>query len=384
MNPHGFTIVFRPKPHRTALSGTTSSWVQKLKAQPVLQGRRVMSSTRPSSPLTDVYTASAGDMNEAAALLDQLQSDASIETAYIAPPRYVLSERSPQTTATAGGANGLFALIDLDKAKTLTQWNGQHAVRVAIVDSGCDIQHAQLGHIAWVEHLIPPQAAPDTLGHGSHVAGLMAASAHAGNTFEGLAGPAAQVTVHRCMMQVYDVAAYYRALDAACEDSHIVSLSIGGEGEDPLETETIQRALDDGTIVVAAMGNAGEMGSPDHYPAKLEGVLAVGAVDAQGKRAPSSNEGDHLYVCAPGVDVESTVPTYPCANISPYGTPPLATMSGTSMATPVVSALIARLLAWKPDLTRAQVFDLIQVTGNDWNPETGWGVINAHKLLSAV
>jgi subtilisin family serine protease len=136
---------------------------------------------------------------------------------------------------------------------------------------------------------------------------------------------------------------------------------------------------------VCAAGNSGDLGNPANYPAAINGVMVVGAVDAEGKRAAFSNEGDYVYIAAPGVDIASTVPTYPVPNVVAYGSLPLSLMSGMSMAAAIVTALIARMLAFNPSLDRAQVRSLLR--GNlrgEWNSEAGLGVIDAFATLSQL
>lgn len=189
----------------------------------------------------------------------------------------------------------------------------------------------------------------------------------------------------RGMAQPEDVAAYYRAMRAAV-GARVINLSVGGESPDPIETDIVRTALEDEScVVVAAMGNSREMGSPPIYPAALNEVIAVGAVDSQGQCACFSNSGPHIMLAAPGVDIMSTVPTYRIPGLQSIGNPPLGTLSGTSMATPIVSAVIGRMLSFRPSLTRMQVIDLIRSQlGGSWNLDVGHGVLDAHALLSAL
>ena len=94
----------------------------------------------------------------------------------------------------------------------------------------------------FVDHLGVKPAVTDKSGHGSHVAGLIAAKPHSGNDFAGLAEDCAQVTVHRGLNRPHDVAGYYRALRAATS-AQVINLSTGGEAEDPEESELIAEAI---------------------------------------------------------------------------------------------------------------------------------------------
>jgi len=274
--------------------------------------------------------------------------------------------------------------IKLEQAQALSQWQVNERISVAVLDSGIDDKHPQLAHISSVEHLARPPQMPDAMGHGSHVAGLIGAAASAGNGFTGIATNCVDLTMHRGLARPHDVAGYYRALRAAA-GARIINLSVGGEGDDPTETELIQDALNDGKIIISAMGNSREFGDPTIYPAALDGVIAVGAVDALGNVAGFSCSGDHIMLAAPGVGISSTVPTYRIVDLEASGSPPLAELSGTSMATPIVTGVVARMMAYKPSLTRSQVIDLIKTKlGQSWDPDLGHGILDAHALLMAL
>ncbi|HJU39213.1 MAG TPA: S8 family serine peptidase, partial [Tahibacter sp.] len=192
------------------------------------------------------------------------------------------------------------------------------------------------------------------------------------------------VRVHRGMGDPHDPGAYYRALRAA-QSARLINLSLGGPHEDPLETRILERALRNGAIVVSAIGNDGRSGSTVSYPACLPDIIAVGAVDRHGSRAAFSSCGDHIALCAPGVDIYSTVPTYPVPGVVPVGSPPLATFSGTSMAAPIVTAVVAKMLSWNGRLTRDDVRRHLRgSSGRAWNNEVGLGVIDACATLEML
>lgn len=90
-------------------------------------------------------------------------------------------------------------------------------------------------------------------------------------------------------------------------------------------------------------------------------------------------------LAAPGVEILSTVPTYPIPGLTTHGTPPLAAFSGTSMAAPIVTGVIARMIARQPGLSRIQVIDLIKAKLNpSRNDDLGHGIVDAHALLAAL
>lgn len=388
--PGGFTIVFRVRPIRGAMGmagRVEASVVQSLKAERVFNDRVAMGVGPASSQRGELYVAPAGDFEQASRLLERLNDAEEIVDPYIAPDRDVLVTREEfhRGGSAVGSVDGWHKQIRLDEAKSLPQWTGaKHEVSIAVVDSGIDLAHPQLEDFAFLDHLKAGPAETDKSGHGSHVSGLVAARFDSRNGFGSMATGCAKATTHRALTRPHDVAAYYRALRAAAA-SRVINLSTGGEGEDPIETELIADAIAGGSIVVAAIGNHAEVGNPDIYPAILPGVIAVGAVDADGNRASFSNYGDHILVSAPGVDILSTVPTYAVPDLVVVSHPPLAAFSGTSMAAPIVTAIVLRMLAFRPDLTRNQVIDFIQsTTPGKWNSDVGRGVIDVAATLSQL
>lgn len=387
----GFAIVYKASTSRSPLAaagGITSTLVKLGRSErlfPPQKGERAaLGATSASASLGRFFLVMAGDMGETADLLEKLQASDSVELAYVAPPRFVLTTR--RRAFVAGGTPPTHDFRDQVRwsaAQALPQWTITQPVALGVLDSGFDRAHPQLAHATYQQYLTNPGAQDDALGHGTHVFGQLVAASNAGNAFEGLVGDCSVATMSCALADPYDAAGYYRGLRAACT-ARLVNLSVGGEHEDPLETEIIQDALDRDAIVVAAMGNEADLGSPVTYPAAIEGVVAVGAVDHAGNRASFSNEGDHILISAPGVNIMSTVPTYPVVTCTPTGVPPLGVMSGTSMATPIVTAVTARMLAFKPSLSRVQVIDFIKAGHSTWNSEVGWGVIDACTALGAV
>lgn len=394
MQQNGFTIVFRKRPVRDPLgeAGRRSgdALVRQLEAEKVFPDRGPLSESERGDPRGELYVAKIGDFATVGSVLQQLKKDPSIGLAYVAPPRYALAKRVQKVAG--ANASGLplswQSQIRLDQTMALPQWQGGQTIHVAMIDTGIDSAHPQLSDITFYDHSKRPNPAarPDPLGHGSHVTGLVGAALDPGNNFSGIALNCVSLEAHRGIFPIHDVGAYYRALAAArASGARLINLSLGGEVEDATESEEIAGMLNEGCIVVAAIGNSAEITNKALYPAACKGVIAVGSVDRQGVRASTSSTGKHILLAAPGVDIESTVPTYRCKHVKPRGMPPLGLMSGTSMAAPIVTAVIARMLSFKPGLDRLQVIDLIKTRHpGPWNREIGHGVLDAHALLSAL
>ena len=136
-------------------------------------------------------------------------------------------------------------------------------------------------------------------------------------------------------------------------------------------------AISKGVVVVAAMGNDGS--STPSYPAAYPDVIAVGAVQSSEARAAFSQTGPHIDVSAPGVGILST-----------YLAGGLATLNGTSMATPHVAGVAALVKAVKPGLTAAEIGDILRSTAKPLkdaaadpvpNDKYGWGLVDASAAV---
>lgn len=238
------------------------------------------------------------------------------------------------------------------------------AVKVAVLDTGLDIKHPDLQNFATYTH--DGASAEDIVGHGTHVAGIIAATS---NNNVGITG------ICHCDLHAWkifgdeaaedgeyyvDEVMYQRALNAARNNGmRILNLSIGGTIYTQTEALLIRRLIDAGCTVVAAMGNEYLEGNPTEYPAAYPGVMAVGAIDEASRRAYFSNTGTHITLTAPGNNILSTLPmkTSPNRDETQY-----AAWSGTSMATPHVTAAVALILAKHPNFSPVDVAKHLQQT----------------------
>ncbi|RKG89085.1 peptidase S8 [Corallococcus sp. CA049B] len=198
-------------------------------------------------------------------------------------------------------------------------------VRVCVIDSGLDMDHPEFqGAVAGTHDFVDEDEDANDRGpqgqwgqgHGTHVAGIIAARmGHGGNTGPrgapgGMVGVAPNASL--LIARVLDLSGQTQmsvVLSAMewCESqgARVVSLSLGGGNPTRSTVEAFRALKDHGLLVVAAAGN---QGGPVLYPASDPSVLAVGAVDANERRASFSNGGAELALVAPGVDVLSTFP----------------------------------------------------------------------------
>ena len=169
----------------------------------------------------------------------------------------------------------------------------------------------------------------DTSGHGSHVAGILAARLDNGIGIAGMA----QVTI--VPLQVFTPGGTWEAITEAVyyatdNGAKALNYSGGGYGGDGSLADACQYAWDNGMTVVAAAGNYN--GSTHFYPAAYTPVLAISGTDSNDNRYNNSNYGDWIDVAAPGVDVFS------CWYDGPYD---YHTTTGTSMSSPSLARMFA-------------------------------------------
>jgi subtilisin family serine protease len=311
----------------------------------------------------------------------RLQADPRLEYSHVVQKRSLCAShsldplRNRQWGLTAIELAGAHALVDFKETSNII---------VAVIDSGVDSDHPDLKGIFVEEVNFTTGPTKDTKGHGTHVSGIIAALR---NNKVGISG----VCQSRNLMSLkalspYSGTGYYNALRHAVDKgAKVINLSLGGFSQDLTEITLIKRALKKGVIVVAAMGN--EDTTKPSYPAAIPGVIAVGASTEVDGHASFSNRGAHIHLVAPGVNILSTVPTYPSPDAK---TTHYDSWDGTSMATPFVTAAVALLLTERPKATRDQIADALK-EGADLVPEQtahthffGHGRLNIKRALEAI
>lgn len=358
----------------------------------------------------------------------RLASDPHIASVSRVPIRYACATKKQARSA---GAHALAAApapstmwnlrkIDWQRARKAKGFAEATQVKVAVLDTGIDVDHPDLKQrIAnyVFEHPDNPSlsAEKDIVGHGTHVAGTISATI---NNQLGING------ICQCKLWIWkifsdqpelfgntfeyyvDPVMYQRALaDCLDENVDVINLSIGGSGKpDAAEEQLFNALLANDTIVVAAMGNERQIGSPISYPAAIQDVIAVGATQLNDAVANFSNRGNHIAVAAPGVSIWSTLPTYPGqfgfevsvdANGNPREGKPMRretdydAWDGTSMATPHVAAAAALLVAKEGRVGPIRARRALQrsadrvpgMNGQQTHPDFGTGRLNLRRLL---
>jgi len=274
--------------------------------------------------------------------------------------------------------------VGISEAWKITKGKG---VKVCILDTGCDLHHPDLrsGIVEAVDFTRSPYGPQDRAGHGTWCAGAIGARGR----IEGIA-PECSLMIGKVLGDngAGDEEGIYSGLMWALNNgADIVSMSLGGPRMSRTMHELIIRFVSRRQKwIFAASGNDGTYNRMG-YPAGWKETISVGAVDKEGRRAKFSNAGDNLDIVAPGVDTLSTIPL----RDGGYGS-----MSGTSMATPIVAGVAALALAKHRAAGGESGLDTLDdmrehlrksatdtgAPGHD--PETGAGIINAPRLLSRI
>jgi len=278
-------------------------------------------------------------------------------------------------------------------------------VRVAIVDSGIDYGHPEFaGRIAETKTFVGGDPRKDELGHGTFVAGIIAANLGNGQGIAGIAFPS-QLLIAKVVRggdRTIPVEAEAEAIRWAVDKgAQVINLSLGGlrDPRNPkrdtysqLEADAVAYAYRRGAVLVAAVGNT--EGTPRKpwpfasYPAALPHVIGVSALARDGS-IPSFSHQDKIFndISAPGQEIFSTLPRALTAQrpecvhqgYSECGPDEYRLAEGTSFAAPQVAAAAALVRSVRPDLQPGQVMHVLTRTAVDTSPlvgrdaYAGWG-----------
>jgi subtilisin family serine protease len=258
-------------------------------------------------------------------------------------------------------------------------------VRVAIMDTGVDLEHPDLkDSIAGGIDITDPLLSPiDIDGHGTHVAGIVSAF----DNDIGILGVAPKARLYpvkvfrRGSLQPEDrkseiIVAYYSDIITGlewCIDNNIqvVNMSFGSSVDCPSIYDAIIKVRSSGILLVAS---AGDNNSSDPiYPAAYPEVISVSAIDNRDNKTNKSNYGYSIDLTAPGLDILSTFPN------GRY-----AILSGTDMATPHVTGVLALALAAeiKPDDAERIMYDKAEDLGSKGRDDLyGYGLVDAKRTV---
>ncbi len=346
--------------------------------------------------------------------LNQTISDISAEPGVHAEPDLMVypmqAKVTPPNDPRFGAQQWHYEMINMSKAWALQDGDGTR-VKVGVVDSGIDALHPDFqinGHSRVVasKDFSGTGSQVDLIGHGTHVAGTIAASTNNGTGVAGIAGWEKNgVGIDLVASRVFDVGGASSSIviegikycgDQGCK---VINLSLGGESIGPppqAEIDVINYVRNLGAIVVVAAGNSSSDsdGVVKTYPADIPGVLKVTAIGPTRKLSSYSSFGGNVFVAAPGGDgieggpdaVWSTVPTAG-SQIIGAGAGGYYSINGTSMACPHVAGVVALLVA--AGANEAEVRDAIQSTaqipaGGPNSKLYGPGIVDAYAALKLL
>jgi subtilisin family serine protease len=259
-------------------------------------------------------------------------------------------------------------------------WNlttGSSATIIAVVDSGIFASHADLsGKLVPGWNFVQSNAdTADVLGHGTAVAGTLAAATNNGIGVAGVnwgSRVMPLVVVDAGDFAAYsDIAAAIRY--AADHGVRIINVSIGGTSPSATLQDAVNYAWSKDSVVFASAMNSST--ATAYYPAACTHVVAVSATDANDHLASFSSFGSWIVLAAPGTNILTTM------NGGGYGY-----WNGTSFASPIVAGVAALVLAAQPQLSNADLVQLLRQTADPVGDPGyfGAGRVNAYRAVRAV
>lgn len=254
------------------------------------------------------------------------------------------------------------------------------AIRVAVLDTGIDGRHPDLSaNFRGGVSFVPGETAADGNSHGTHCAGTIAASING----SGVVGVAPAASLYAVKVLSNSGSGQWSYLIAGLNwcitnKMHVVSMSLGGASAPAALKTMCDTAFARGLLLVAAAGNVSNPPQAVGFPAKYKSVIAVSAIDSTNVIAPFSSRGPEVDLCAPGVNVLSTIPG------GGYGT-----KNGTSMACPHVSGAAAVVWGAHRLSNNVTIWNLLASTADNlgtpaWDPLYGYGRVDVDQAATQL
>ncbi|MGP7818038.1 S8 family serine peptidase [Niallia sp. 01092] len=302
-------------------------------------------------------------------VVDKLLTDARIE---FAEPNYeIKASYLPKDSS----YHKQWYLNTVNSEKAWDETKGSSKITVAVIDGGMQTDHPEFkGRIVSPYNAVTNNHSINPDIHGTHVAGIIAAA----NDKKGTIGIAPNVHIMPINIFTGDGADAYDEsvgiMYAVDHGANIINMSYNSLQYSYAEEHAIKYAASKGVVLVAAAGNDGN--NAQNYPAAYDSVIAVTATDDKDQLTNFSNYGASVDISAPGNTIYSTSPT------NSY-----KTMSGTSMAAPVVSGVAALVLSKNPLLSLEDVTNILITSTKDLgaagrDEQFGYGRIDAEKALT--
>ena len=285
---------------------------------------------------------------------------------------------STATSRRANSGNGYpFALTGIEVAHRFTKGRG---VKIGMIDTPIDINHRSLSNAKVKRIDLVPQGNPRNQQHGTEVAGIMISQ----NPRIGIVPEASLVAVSAFQsnpknpgQRVSTGNIVAKAINTIIREKvDVLNLSFAG-GQDRLVDNLVRKAVRSGIVVVASAGNGGPRAKAA-YPAAINEVIAVTAIDRGERLFRGANRGNYIDLAAPGVDIFTT---------SPRGTFNVST--GTSLATAHVTGVVALLMSMNRNYRGALLERTLERTAVDLGAKGrdnnfGYGLVNLDRALKAL
>lgn len=311
------------------------------------------------------------------AVAEQVEHDQNNPDVYAVSTTPIRVRAAATPNDTYRGSQWAHNVLNIDQVHDIATGAG---VTVAVVDTGIQANHPDLvGKVTagtdTTSEALSPGVDPD--GHGTHVAGIIAANT---NNAAGVASIAPDASLLSVKALLGDGTGWSTDIAegvtwAVNNGADVINLSLAVDGDDPVLETAINYANTANVTVAAAMGNDRIVNTVS-YPAAYSTVLAVGSTDSSDNLSTYHNTGSHIKLVAPGNSILST------DTGSGY-----ATMTGSSMATPHVAAAAALLREMHVDYTPAQIRTALQNSAVDkgasgWDSVAGYGRVNIYAALT--
>ena len=286
-----------------------------------------------------------------------------------------------------------FPMINTVPTKTVP-YTGE-GVKVGVLDTGIDVNHADLtvsGGVCTmdkVEYCSPGVSYDDDSGHGTHVAGIIAAK----QNNIGIVGIAPNVELYAIKALGKgggSSTSIAKGIEWAIKNNlDILNLSIVTLGPDKIIEDFIKVAYDHNMILIGAAGNQGDRINADtvQYPSKYEQVISVSAIDANKAVLSNSSQGPKVELAAPGGRIVSSFPK----ELDNFDTSAdgYYALSGTSMAAPHVTGIAALYKERFPSFSNSKIRELLVSYAEDLGPvgrdvQYGFGLVQYQTNIDDI
>jgi len=363
-------------------------------------------SSKEETPLSNVYKIKINEEADIKKAVEEYKTDSNVE--YVEPNYYYYSCNTPNDTFLdkQWGLNQSFD-YDIDGPEAWDIETGDNNIIIAIIDSGVDYNHPDIKDNIWRNNdetingedtdlngydddivgwdFFNNDNDPiDDNGHGTHCAGIAAASSNNGIGVAGVSWDCKIIPIKILNRdgkgQISDAAS---AIFYAYENgARVISLSFGNTFPSKLLNEVINYVTNRGVVVIAAAGNDNK--DKKFYPASYENCIGVSATDDRDLKASFSNYGDWVDIAAPGVNILSTMPTYQVQLNEEGYKENYDYLSGTSMSTPFVAGVASLVLSENSTLTSKKVREKLYYSADRLTDKfkIGRGRLNAYRALT--